>query len=105
MVRRFVVDTPEQLRNLRELAVMSGEKLQIASVAAVWSADRRKHGGGSKWDGRILVCFECGKATTGMYWRHSYVARIASNGEIREEAELHYNKALRWCENNMRPAL
>lgn len=97
---KFAVDAPEQLKELGPHVLIGG----IGNLAVVWSADRRKNGGASKWDGKIFVGFQSSrKVEVGVPWAHAYVGRVCANGKVKEEAVLHYNKALRWCKTNLKP--
>lgn len=88
MAKLFIVDSPERLRELAQF-IKAGS---ISSVAAVWSAARRKQGGSCSWDGRIMVSFyTSGKS------RNAVVFRIPAAEETEEMATLKYTPALAWC--------
>ena len=93
MTKLFTVETPEQLRALAPF-LKDGS---IDNVASVWSATRRKNGGHSAWDGKIMVSF-----WTDGKKKNSSVARIDSRNELIELATLKYTPALHHCECTMK---
>lgn len=94
MTKLFAVETPEQLRALIPF-LKDGS---IVNVATVWSATRRKNGGRSAWDGKIMISFY----TNGMK-KNAVVVRIDKQDEPIELATLKYAPALHHCENTMKP--
>ena len=94
MIRRFAVVSPADLAAMEEF-VSSGT---CGNVARVWSAARKREN--RTWDGRIYVVFD----TEHKGARNATVYRLGLDGETHIIAKLHYNKALKWCSNNLRPA-
>lgn len=94
MIRRFAVGSPADLAAMEEF-VSNGT---CGNVARVWSVTRKQ--GKATWDGRIYVVFD----TEHKGARNATVFRIGLDGETHVIAELHYNKALRWCSIYLRPA-
>ena len=91
MAREFIIDSPEQLRELGRY-VKSGS---VLSVATVWSATRRGTGA-SPLDGRIYAGF--GASGRG---RKAQVYRYGINDTKRIMADLKYTPALTWCQENL----
>ena len=94
MTKLFLVDAPETLREMAQF-VKEGN---ISSVAAVWSAARRKQGGTCAWDGRIMVSFH----TSGRN-RQATIFRITTTEKVEEFAFMKYAPALAWCSRLLRP--
>lgn len=89
MVRRYRIDTPEQLLML-EGCLLKNEK-NINSYATVWSAARRGNSGRSKWDEDFSIRFE----TDG---RKAYIDKNTKAKDAKPEIRrLNYNKAVAFC--------
>lgn len=95
MTKLFTIETPEQLRELSEF-VKCGS---VSTLATVWSATRRRMGGTSPWDGKIMVSFY----TSGRQ-RNAVVFRITTSDETEESARLKYTPALDWCYKHLQEA-
>ena len=91
MRREFIIDGPEQLRELGRY-VKSGS---VLNVATVWSATRRGTGA-SPLDGKIYAAF--GASGRG---RKAQVYRYGINDTKRIMADLKYSPALAWCLENL----
>lgn len=91
-MKLFVVETPEQLKELNQFCKSGGTQ----TVASVWNAARRKSGGSSPWDGKIMVSFQADGKT-----RSATVVRISTSDELREVAQLKYTPAIRWCREHL----
>ena len=93
MAKRFIFDSPEQLRTLAFSNLVKDGS--IMPTAKVWSSSKRQ--GMDAWDGKIGVCF----LTEGRE-RVAKVYRKRSNGDEVTIARLKYNPALEWCRENLR---
>lgn len=90
MDKRYVIETPEQLKELAFFCT-KGSYAKVHNVAKVWSANRRQYGG-TVWDGKIFVGTEKGERC---------VYRLGVNHEAVVFGWLE-EKALEWCEKNLR---
>lgn len=90
MARRFLVGTPEDLRELGRF-LKDGD---VQRVATAWNVTRRKNGT-NIWDGNILVSFRSEGAK-----RIASVFRMAKEQPI-EFATLKYQQALDWCKEHL----
>ena len=86
-MRRFVIPTPEKLREMAPLVVIGN----VENLAATWSAARRR-AGSSSWDGKMHVCFR-----TENKRRLATIQRHSIGGEWKEIAEIEYTPGLKWC--------
>ena len=91
MARRFLVDTPATLLELKEF-VKEGD---VSRVASVWNVTRRKKGACS-WDGKIMVSFYTEEKK-----RIASLFRLTAAGVCEEFAKLKYTQALDWCKTNL----
>ena len=91
MARRFLVDTPDMLLELKEF-VKEGD---VSRVASVWNVTRRKKGACS-WDGKIMVSFYTEEKK-----RIASLFRLTAAGVCEEFAKLKYTQALDWCKVNL----
>ena len=90
--RNYRVETPEQLKALNAFCK---DGWSVKNLATVWSVTRRRSGK-STMDAAIYVSFSgdtCGRTAT--------VSRISGENELINEAVLHYNKALHYCQDNL----
>lgn len=90
--KRFHVARPEELRELAGL-VKEGK---LSNMVSVWTAAKRRSGE-TRWDNAIYVGFSGDRS------RNAEVVRFNAQGELVYCATLHYNKALNWCEQHLRP--
>ena len=90
--KRFHVADPEQLHEL-EAFVKDGN---LKTMVSVWRTTKRRDGK-TRWDDRIYVGF------SGDRKRIAEVMRIDTNDELLSCASLHYNQALNWCEQHLKP--
>ena len=91
--KHYHIATPEQLQSLVPLAKNNAPT--VARVARIWKAAREKKGE-TRWDQEVYAGF------SGDQQRTALIFRFEANGSFLEVAALHYNKALRWCEQNLR---
>ena len=91
MARRFLVDTPDMLLELKEF-VKEGD---VSRVASVWNVTRRKKGA-RRWDGKIMVSFYTEEKK-----RIASLFRLTAAGVCEEFAKLKYTQALDWCKTNL----
>lgn len=89
MIKRYHIETPEQLTELNTFA-KSGDAVNFAKV---WAAKLRKSGM-SPWDDKVFVIFD---TTNG---RKAYIGRNSGAGML-VNMSLKYNPALKWCEKNL----
>jgi len=92
--KRFHIASPSELSTLGEF-VKAG-KDAVERTVSVWTAARRRKGE-TRWDKAIYVGF-CGTRK-----KNAEVIRISAEGELVYVGTLQYNKALKWCEQNLRP--
>lgn len=92
MIKRFGIETPEQLRMLKALVRQDSMKDRLGNCATVWSVERRKRGR-TPWDGQMAVQFESVRFGA----RNAYVM----NGEA-VIAEVRYNPTLAFCRENLK---
>lgn len=95
MAKRFIFETPKQLKEIVDLC-KNGSAGKVMNVAVMWSAEKRKKEI-TPWDGKIGVSFYLEE-----HERHACVFRFSTNGEICVIGWLKYNAALHWCEANLR---
>lgn len=89
MIKRYRIQTPEQLRAL-ESCLLKNEA-GVNSYATVWSAARRGGDGTSKWDEDFSVRFDSGE-------RKAYIDKNTTvKGAKPEIRRLNYNKATAFC--------
>lgn len=93
MARRFVVDSPYQLKQLEISSLL--KEGSVLSTARVWQVAKRQ--GKETWDGNISICFR----TEGRD-RAAVVCRKKTNGDEAIIARLKYNHALAWCRENLK---
>lgn len=89
--KRYHIASPEQLHAL-EAYVKTGK---IKALISVWTTTIRRTGK-SPWDDKIFAAF------SGDRKREARIVRTADNGRDVLCAGLHYNTALRWCEENLK---
>ena len=96
MIKRYRVETPQQLRMLAEFCTY-GQK-GLASYAAVWNADRNGHGGKSKWDEDFSVRFVAERKS-----RTAFIDKVNREKPEADPAirEVRYNDALAFCRENL----
>ncbi len=92
MTKRFVFDTPEQLKDIGGL-VKEGN---ILNVVRIWRVAKMKSAT-TAWDGKIGISFY----TEGRE-RCASVFRLSVGGELKEMAKLKYAPALNWCREHLR---
>ena len=90
--KRFHVANPGQLKALVPFAKSNAPSL--ARMVRIWYAAQRK--GKDRWDYSIYVGF------SGDRRREAGIVRVDANNELIVCAPLMYNKALNYCEQNMR---
>lgn len=89
---RYHVETPEQLKELRQY-LKDGE---LDTVIRVWMAMKRREGK-TNWDDAIRVIFSVKEDKK----REAAVYRNSQNGSMVYCAELKYNLALKWCKQHL----
>ena len=92
VAKRFHVANPGQLKALVPFAKTNAPSLE--KMVRIWYAAQRK--GKNRWDNAIYVGF------SGDRHREAGIVRIGANNELVTCATLMYNKALGYCECNMR---
>ena len=92
--KRFAIETPEQLRELAALAKETPNSL--GKLATVWSATRRRQGA-TNCDKTFYACF------SGTRSREAAVIHFNSGHELTHQVDVQYNKALQYCERNLKP--
>ena len=90
--KRFHIETPEQLLKLTALAKPERKLLLIARV---WKGAKRKKGA-TRWDNAIYAEF------SGDRTRTAKIMRINAEGGQVDCADLRYNLALNWCQDNLK---
>lgn len=95
MAKRFIIDCPEQLREIESRKIL--KEGSLVNLARVWRI--AQHQGKDTWNGKIGVCF----MTEGRE-RVASVYRRKSNGDDVIIARLKYNPALEWCRENLMEA-
>ncbi len=88
----FAIETPEQLKALAEFA--RDWPNNLLGKARVWAATQRRQGK-TPWDNSIYAMF------SGTRSRDAAVVHLKQQAEM-EEVPIRYNKALNWCEQNLR---
>ena len=89
-VKRFKVETPDQLRALD--GMRAKEQLSCGAYASVWSAARNGNGGKSSWDEDFTVRFVSERFGA----RKAYIDK--GHSALRE---VKYNPALAYCRENL----
>lgn len=95
MAKRFLFETPEQLKEVAGLC-LDGSAAKVMNVARMWSAERRKKQH-TPWDGKIGASFY-----TEEHKRCACVFRLSTGDGLCVMGWLKYNLALRWCETHLR---
>ena len=95
MAKRFVVESPDQLRELEIRSLL--KEGSVLSTARVWQVARRQ--GKTTWDGKIVITFLSKDSG-----RVAMVCRQKANGDGATLAVLKYNPALAWCRENLKEA-
>lgn len=91
MIKRFLIEMPDQLRALAAYVKDPCMKDRLGNYATVWSTERRKRGS-APWDGQMAVRFEAQRFGA----RHAHVV----NGE-HKIAEVKCNPVLAICREQM----
>lgn len=91
--KRFHIETPEELRELAELARETPNSLE--NLARVWYATKRRQGE-TNWDKTFYACF------SGTRDREAAVIHFNSLQVLTHKVPLRYNKALNWCEEHLK---
>lgn len=93
-IKRFRIETPEQLRALDEMRAK--DQLSCSAYATVWSAARNGSGGKSSWDKDFQVRFVSERFGA----RKAYIDKVGLGGNPALR-ELKYNPALAYCRENL----
>lgn len=94
MIKRYKIETPEQLRALTQYSLI-GERL-CKNFATVWNANRNKNGGASAWDNDFAVKF----VAEGRM-RAAYIEKAGGKGDCASIADMKYNQTLHYCRENL----
>ena len=89
--KRFHISRPDQLQSLVQFAKTNA--CTVARTARIWKIARQK--GKTRWDKGIYAGF------SGDMARKAALFRVVDD-ELVEFADLKYNLALAWCEQNLR---
>lgn len=89
-IKRFKVETPEQLRMLISCISEESMAIHLRNYATVWGACRNQHGR-TPWDNSFRVVFETGGGR-----------RASAVHDGKTLAPLKYNQALAWCRENLK---
>ena len=95
MAKRFVVENPEQLKELAGLCA-DGSTAKVMNVARVWSTEWRKKEH-TPWDGKIGVSFYSEDRK-----RYACVFRLGTGNEACTIGWLKYTPALHWCDQTLK---
>ena len=90
MEKLYLIETPEQLKELNEFA-KEGNALNFAKI---WTVKLRRDGK-SPWDGKVFALFTTDRG------RRAYIARQSGAG-MTMNVSLKYNPALKWCGENLK---
>ena len=95
MIRRFKIETPEQLRALAEHCHIGAQHCR--NLASVWNATRNRSSGKSAWDNDFSVHVESvrrGKCT-------ARICKVEKGGACNTLADLRYRDTLQYCRDNL----
>lgn len=95
MAKTFIIDHPDRLRALADLAKEDTPAKGLLNFAKVWSVERRK-GTKTPWEGVVYLRFESiGRS------RRAYVYRQKVGSDKRTMGALKYAPALKWATENL----
>lgn len=89
MEKRYLIKTPEQLRELNTFS----KEGNVENFAKVWTVKLRKDGV-SPWDNNVFVMFCTDRG------KKAYICRGSGTG-CTLNISLKYNPALKWCEEHL----